>query len=236
MSFRFDIRPLDIHSSRYLRSVTKQSGSVSTLQARRPFKFVFDTSKGYTLDLSDPSLFNLPSPLGDLLKIAEARIAQHNPLTLEVDLVIKADLGVITVDEFQIKIPLDGSGAPMILPSGIHVNIPDAITGSGHVHIQQGGFEGGFDLTLVPLQLRIAADVGVSNVNDGSRTATAFYLGMEVDFPTPIVLGTSGLGIFGFFGLFAMHYMRNLAAPFPGTPWVPICSGWLIRAGSRSSY
>ena len=67
------------------------------------------------------------------MKIAGARIAQLNPLTIEMDLVIKQDLGVITVDEFQIKLPLDGGGAPMILPSGIHVNIPGVFTGGGNV-------------------------------------------------------------------------------------------------------
>ena len=235
VSFRFDIDPLDIHSSRNLSVRYKAVGFSLDFAGSPAFKFVFDTSKGYTLDLSDPSLFNLPSPLGDLLKIAEARIAQHNPLTLEVDLVIKADLGVITVDEFQIKIPLDGMGAPMILPSGIHVNVPGAVTGGGSVHIQQGGFEGGFDLTLVPLQLRIAAQVGVKQVTDGTRNATAFYLGMEVDFPTPIVLGTSGLGIFGLFGLFAMHYMRNLPAAVPGSAVGPDLQ-WLVNSGGQPQF
>jgi hypothetical protein len=235
ISFRFDIGPLDIHSSRNLSVRYKAVGFSLNFIGSPTFKFVFDTSKGYTLDLSDPSLFNLPSPLGDLLKIAEARIAQHNPLTLEVDLVIKADLGVVTVDEFQIKIPLDGSGAPMILPSGIHVNIPSAITGGGSVHIQEGGFEGGFDLTLVPLQLRIAAQVGVQQVSDGGRSATAIFLGMEVDFPTPIVLGTSGLGIFGFFGLFGMHYMRNLPAAVPGDAVGPDLK-WLVTAGGQPQF
>ena len=58
------------------------------------------------------------------MKIAAARIARFNPLTIELDLEIKADLGIITVDKFLVKIPLDGTSSPMILPSGVKVNIP----------------------------------------------------------------------------------------------------------------
>jgi hypothetical protein len=232
VSFRIDVDPLNIHSSRDLSVRYKAFGFSLNFSGTPAFEFVFDTSKGYELDLSDPSLFNLPSPLADLLKIAGARIAQFNPLTIEVDLVIKQDLGVITVDEFLIKVPLDGS-APMILPSGIQVNLPGVLTGGGQVNIQQGSFEGSFDLTLVALSLRVAASVGVSSVTspDG-RKATAFYLGMEVDFPTPIILGDTGLGIFGFFGLFAMHYMRNLPTVPAGDVYGPDLQ-WLIDADGQ---
>ncbi len=235
VSFRFDIDLLDIHSTRNLSVRYKAVGFSLNFEGAPAFKFVFDTSKGYTIDLSDPSLFNLPAPLGDLLKIAEARIAQHNPLTLEVDLQVKVDLGVITVDQFQIKLPLDGSGPPMILPSGIHVNVPGAIKGGGSVHFQEGGLEGGFDLTVVPLSLRVAATVGVEHVDDGSRSATAVFLGIEVDFPTPIILGDTGLGIFGLFGLFGMHYTRNLPAAVPGSAIGPDLQ-WLLNSGGQPQF
>ncbi len=180
------------------------------------FQIVLDTSKGYSLDLSDPGLFNLPGALGDLLKIAGARIARFNPLTLEVDIVIKADLGIITVDKFKVKIALDGSSAPSIVPSGIKVNIPQTITGSGLVNITVGGFEWQLDMTICSIGLRMVAAVGVQHITQGSREATAFFFGFEVDFPAPIALGTTGLSLFGIFGLFGMHYDRVLAAPIPG--------------------
>ena len=236
VAFRFDIDALNIHSTRNLSIRYKAVGFSLNFVGDPAFKFVFDTSKGYTLDLSDPSLFSLPAPLGDLLKIAEARIAQHNPLTLEADLVVKVDLGVITIDRFQLKLPLDGSGPPMVLPSGIHVNVPSALRGGGSVSFKPaGGFEGNFDLTVVPINLRVAASIGVEPVSDGSRSATAVFLGIEVDFPTPIILGDTGLGIFGLFGLFGMHFTRNLPAAVPGSAVGPDLQ-WLLNSGGQPQF
>jgi hypothetical protein len=232
VAFRIDIDALDIHSSRSMSVRYKAVGVNLHFGDPAKFQFVLDTSKGYTLDLSDPALFNLPSPLGDLLKIAAARIARFNPLTLELDLEIKADLGIITVDKFMVKVPLDGSSAPMILPSGIKVNIPGAITGSGSVTILSGGFEGTIDITLVPVKLRIAASVGVQHISQPPREATAFYLGLEVDFPAPIILGSTGLGLFGLFGLFAMNYDRILPAPIPGDAVGPDLK-WLMSSNGQ---
>ena len=211
-----EIGPVKIKSTKPLK-VRYQAVGVS-LHFGHPvnFQIVLDTSKGYSLDLSDPGLFNLPDPLGDILKIAGARIARFNPLTLEVDIEIKADLGIITVDKFKVKVPLDGSGAPSIVPSGIKVNIPETITGSGSVMISDGGFEGTIDITICSIGLRMVAAVGVQHISQGARDATAFYFGFEVDFPAPITLGTTGLSLFGVFGLFGMHYDRMLAAPISG--------------------
>ncbi len=236
VTFRFDVDALGIHSGRNLSVRYKAVGFSLDLTGDPAFKFVFDTSRGYTLDLSDPSLFRLPAPLGDLLKIAEARIAQFNPLTLEVDLVVKADLGVVTIDRFQVKLPLDGSSAPMVLPSGVHVNVPGALKGGGSVSFKPaGGFEGTFDMTVVPLKLRVAASLGVEPVSQGDRSATAVFLGVEVDFPTPIVLGNSGLGIFGLFGLFGMHFTRNLPAAVPGSAVGPDLQ-WLLDSGGQPQF
>lgn len=233
------------------------------------FEIVFDTTKGYKLDMSDPGLFTVGgSTLGNILKIAAARIAKVNPATLEFDLALKANLGVITVDRFQIKITLEDPPQFTILPSGIKVNIPGTMTGSGSINIKDekiGGFKdekigGSLDLTLVPLRLRIAADVMVDHVKtQDSREATAVYASMRLDFPSPVVLGNSGLGLYGFAGLFGMHYGRNLNLPcstptgYPeldwlsatkGEPqnlkteeevynWVPQIDNWAFGAGVR---
>jgi hypothetical protein len=205
---------------------------------------IFDQSKGYDLDLSDPSLFRLPDPLGNLFSIVGARMARFNPLTLEIDFAIKVDLGVITVDRFKVKIPLDPPGVPQILPSGVRVNIPGVLIGNGFVNIvdtnivdSEGvehhikGVEGGLDLTLVSLKLRIAGNIAVGTLKDNAtgREAIAVFVGLIVEFPTPIILGSSGIGLFGLSGLFAMHY-RRLENPRDPTKAVGPALEWLIKA------
>jgi hypothetical protein len=205
---------------------------------------IFDASKGYDLDLSDPSLFALPAPLGDLFQIAGARLARFNPVTLEIDFAIKVDLGIITVDKFKLKIPLDPTGAPQIIPSGVKINIPGVIVGNGFVEIvdtkiaqpdgteiEAKGIEGGLDITLVSLKIRVAANLGIGTISDpvSKREAVSVFLGLRVEFPTPIILGATGLGIYGFMGLFAMHYRRLEPNPDP-TKAVGPALNWLIKA------
>jgi hypothetical protein len=230
VSFRIDVNALDIHSSGNMKVRYKAVGVDLHWGDPPKVQFVLDTSKGYSLELSDPSLFDLPAPLGNLLKVAAARIARFNPLTLELDLEIKADLGIITVDKFQVKIPLDGTSSPMILPSGVKVNIPSAIIGSGSVKIDGGGFQGTMDVTLVPLKLRMVASIGVEHISQPPREATAFFLGLELDFPAPVILGSSGLGLFGLFGLFGINYARVLDTTSPTDPVGPDLR-WLMKTG-----
>jgi hypothetical protein len=206
---------------------------------------VFDSSKGYELELTDPSLFSLPDPLGNLFSITSARLARFNPLTLEIDLAIKFDLGVITVDRFKIKIPLEEGGNVMIMPSGVKVNIPATLIGSGFVNIvdtdivqddgttvHAKGIEGGLDLTIVPVKLRIAGNVGVTTLRDpaSGREGVGVFVGLTVEFPSPIVLGSSGLGLYGVMGLFAMHYRRIEQESIPPTDPVGPALKWLVKA------
>src|SRR6202008_3628391 len=78
--------------------------------------------------------------------------------------------------------------------------------------------------------------------------ATAILLTLEVDFPVPIALGNSGLGIFGFGGLFALHFRRDEhpndpvpaldwltrvnGNPMEITGWVPDIHHWAIGLGA----
>ncbi|MEY2484260.1 MAG: hypothetical protein QOK24_2788 [Verrucomicrobiota bacterium] len=190
---------------------------------------IFDTSKGYELDLGDAGLFALPAPLDEILKILAVRIARFNPLTLEVDLGMKVDLGVVQVDRFKVKWPINPLGVPTILPTSARIEIPGTLIGSGSVNIIDaptnpppdavtgGGFDGVLDVSLVALKLRIAASLGVRDLNDpaNNRRATAVFAGLIVDFPTPLPIAQSGVGLTGLSGLFAMHYKRLEPPPVP---------------------
>ena len=199
---------------------------------------IFDTSKGYELDLADLGNLALPGRLGDLFSILGARIARLNPVTLEVDLGFKVDLGILSVDTFKIKWPIERGSFPTILPSGIGVDIPGTLTGNGSVEIirnsdgENSGFSGSIDLSLVPVKLRIAASISIVKIDDGPREVTAVYFSLGVEFPTPIVLAQSGLGIFGFHGLFAMHYRRVEGERQPGESMGPALQ-WLDDAGGE---
>ncbi|MEM9636335.1 MAG: hypothetical protein AAGA94_01710, partial [Pseudomonadota bacterium] len=61
-----------------------------------------------------------------------------------------------------------------------------------------------------------------------------------VHFPAPIPLGSSGLGLLGVLGLFAMHYGRNeteehRATPTPALAWLEATGGEPTRLGSGSN-
>jgi large repetitive protein len=188
---------------------------------------VFDSSKGYTINIPSTGGIKVPDPLGDILQVAGTRIARSNPVNLELDLVLKTDLGVVSVDKTTIRIPLEGGHVPTISALGVHINVPGALDGHGYLAIYSDGFAGQLDVSLPSVGIRVAAGLAVRHVAEpapGTRTATAVLVTLEVDFPVPIALGSSGLGIYGFGGLFAVHYERD---EHPGDP-VPALN-WLER-------
>jgi len=246
VEFGVDVPSLGIETTRPLKVRYRAIGFNINFQGGG-YQPIFDTSKGYELDLSDPGLFALPAPIDNVLKIFAARVAKVNPLTVELDLGMKVDLGVVRIDKFKVKIPVDPFGVPTILPSGISIDISQVLVGSGFVNIIEppaappgqeqpgfGGIEGAFDVSLVPIKLRIAASFGVRPISDAAsgRKATAVFLGLIVDLPAPIPLAQSGIGIYGFSGLFAMHYKRLESDPNPSDATGPAIL-WLKAAGGE---
>jgi hypothetical protein len=192
---------------------------------------VFDSSKGYTIKIPSSGGIHVPAPLGDIIQVAGTRIARSNPANIELDLELKADLGVVSVDRTTIRIPLEGGQPPTIGALGVHVSVPGAIEGHGYLAFYPDGFGGQIDASLVSLGVRVAAGLAVRHVvdpNDASRSATAVLVTLEVDFPVPIALGSSGLGLYGFGGLFAVHFERD---EHPGDP-VPALD-WLQRVNGN---
>ena len=181
----------------------------------QPVRFlpVFDSSRGYTLDLADSgSLKVLPAlgdTIGDIVQVLGARIARTNPLNLEVELGLGVDLGVVSVDKFGFRLPLDPLGTPSITALGVGVNIPGVLEGRGYLQIQSTGFAGQLDLTLPSVGVRVAGSLAIGTVSEGDRSATSTLVTLAVELPTGIPLGGTSLAIFGFLGLFAMHRARN---------------------------
>ena len=85
--------------------------------------------------------------------------------------------------------------------------------------MNEHGIKGQIDLTLVPIQLRIVAGVGAANIAASQGgPATAVIITLDVEFPVAIPLANSGLGIYGFLGLFATNYVRGESS-VPAATW-----------------
>ena len=69
----------------------------------------------------------------------------------------------------------------------------------------------------------------ITEAATGHQT-TGVYIGLNVVLPAGIALGSTGLGIFGFRGIFGMHYERN--AEIGANTGVPALA-WLKAAGGQ---
>ena len=182
-------------------------------------KPVFDASRGFTIDVARGGSIKVASPFDKVLKILAARLSRTNPLTFEIDLGCAVDLGVVSIDRARLRVYLQEPIVPPELTAlGASIDIPGAIGGSGYLAIGSGDqpgtskISGQLDVTIRPISLRVAAAFEMQDVidpNDATHHVTAIYVGLNVVLPVGIPLGTSGLGIFGFRGIFGMHYARN---------------------------
>ena len=188
---------------------------------------VFDTSRGFELGMAEPGALVVGGPLGPLLRVDSLKVARQNPLMLEMDLGLNANLGVVEVESVRVRMPIDPPGLPTIIPTAISVNIPGTLVGSGYLDIRDNGFAGAIDLTLVPLKLRMQASAGLERIDAGDRRITAFFLGLGVEFAAPIPVANSGLGLYGLLGLFGMHYKRDEEPPV--NPNLPIALDWFYN-------
>ena len=179
-------------------------------QPKFQFRPMFDSSKGFTIDVSKPGAIKVGGGLDSILKILGARIARNNPLLFEVDLGFAIDLGVVSIERARVRMRLDPPGDPELTAFAASVDIPGALKGRGYMEINANEFKGQLDLTLVPVQIRVAAGLGVASIpaNQGGP-GTGVIVTLEVDFPVAIPLANSGIGIYGFIGLFAMNYARD---------------------------
>jgi hypothetical protein len=188
---------------------------------------VFDTSRGFELGMAEPGALVVGGPLGPLLRVDSLKVGRQNPLVLEMDLGLNANLGVVEVESVRVRMPIDPPGIPTIIPTAISVNIPGTLVGSGYLDIRNGSFAGALDLTIVPAKLRMQASAGLERLDVDDRRTTAFFLGLGVEFAAPIPIGNSGLGLYGLLGLFGMHYKRDEEPPI--NPGLPISLDWFYN-------
>ncbi len=179
---------------------------------------VFDPSRGYSLDIPTGSLTAVP-PLDNVLRILGVKVSRDNPTYLEVEVGLGLDLGILKIDTVRVRGRLDGPPLDLqITKFGATLDIPGTLHGSGWVAINEGGFEGAFDLTIIPVNIRGSASLAVHS--EGG--VTGVLVGVDVQFPVPLLLGNSGLGIFGFLGGVGINYARkeNHAVQVPALAWL----------------
>ena len=126
------------------------------------------------------------------------------------------DLGIVTVDTVRIRARLDGPFELTLTKLAATIDVPGTLHGTGSLEFTDLGFKGAFDLTVTPINLRASAVLAV----ESSGGVTGVLIGAEVEFPVPLLLGNSGLGIYGFLGGVGVNYARN-ETPYAARP-VPV--------------
>jgi hypothetical protein len=179
---------------------------------------VFDPSRGYTLDIPAGALTASP-PLDNILRVLGMRVSRDNPTYLEVEVGMGLDLGIVKVDTVRVRARLDGPPLDLQLTKlGASLDVPGTLHGSGWIAITPLGFKGAFDLTIVPLNVRGSASLAI----ESSGGVTGVLVGLEVEFPVPILLGNSGLGLFGLLGGVGVNYARqeSSGSTVPALDWL----------------
>lgn len=196
---------------------------------------IFDPARGYTLDIPAASLKAKP-PFDELLRVLGVRVSRDNPAYLEVEVGVGFDVGVVTFDSIRVRAKLDSPPSVTLTKLAATVDIPGALRGTGSLELTDGGFAGAFDLTIVPLNIRAAATLAFQQGPDGT---VGILIGAEVEFPAPIPIANSGLGIYGFLGGFGTNFGRK--QPQPAIDWferqlagagVMDPAGWEFKPGN----
>jgi large repetitive protein len=236
-------QPLKIRYKAIGLSLTNRDGddSGTSPNARWDFRPVFDATRGYTIDVASGGGLHIAEPLGQILRILGARLSRSNPMTLEVDIALGIDLGVVAIDQASIRAYLDGSAPPELTALAARIDIPGVLAGAGYARIGNevdsdgntiGTIGGQLDLTIRPVSVRVCAAVEIATITEAAtgRKTTGVYVGLNVVLPAGIPLGSTGLGIFGFRGIFGMHYQRN--TDIGAGTGVPALA-WLRAAGGQ---
>lgn len=199
------------------------------ISPRYDFRPVFDSSRGYSIGVDKSGAIQVRAPFDRILRILAARLSRTNPLTFEVDIGMGVDFGVVTFDRLGVRARLSNPEKVEITAMGASVDIPGALAGRGYLEIKETAIKGELDLTVRPIGLRVSGAIAIEDIPaERGGPATALYVGMDLLLPFGIPLANSGLGIFGFRGLFGMHYARTEVKPnasVPALEWLKAAKG-----------
>jgi len=154
------------------------------------------------MEIEDPGswLVNSPASLFDILGTRSGR----GSTWLEVDLRFKLNLGPVQVSGATIRATLEDNGSVSASLRGLDASLTVAgvIEGKGGLELlDEGGFTAALDVKLVPLNLAIDAVV----LYQEKEHSFWLFVQMGVDFPGPIPIANTGLGIYGISGAFGLN-------------------------------
>ena len=211
-----------IRTTKPVKARYKAIGMAATWGAAgAPFTptFIFDPDKGYTIDAPDGSVAAV-SPLDEILRVFGFKVSRDNPMFIEIQFGIGLEIGIITIDTATVRATFNGGGgAPDISISRLRatIDVPGTLHGTGEVSISENLIGGAFDITVTPVSVRIAASLYIAKGPDGN---VGVLFGGLVELPVPIVLGSSGLGIYGFLGGMGVNFERVMPdTALPALDW-----------------
>lgn len=182
----------------------------SKIEWHEKFGLVFED---VSFEVSDPGRWKIDGPLGQLLQVVATR-AGVGSSWFECDLEFALDLGVVSIEGATVRCTFDDSGFTAELRGlGVGVHIPGVLRGEGRLVLGDGGaFKAAIELDLVSVGAKAMGALAFDPAEDFLSIALGLLL------PVGIPLGATGLGIFGFLGLFVSNGARELPSGFDGDP------------------
>jgi hypothetical protein len=175
------------------------------------------------MEIEDPGAWQVagPASLFDILGTRSGR----GSTWLEVDLRFKLNLGPVRISGATIRATLQDDGRVTASLRGLAASIlvPGAIEGEGSLALLQGGgFSAALDVRILPLNLSTDGIV----VYQPMPAQSSFWLFVQIgaDFPGPIPIANTGLGIYGISGAFGVN-----AQPKPPAVDDPDPIGYQLR-------
>jgi hypothetical protein len=175
------------------------------------------------MEIEDPGAWQVagPASLFDILGTRSGR----GSTWLEVDLRFKLNLGPVRISGATIRATLNDNGSVTGSLRGLEASlvVPGAIDGRGSLALLEGGgFSAALDVRIIPLNLSTDGIV----VYQPMPQQNSFWLFVQIgaDFPGPIPIANTGLGIYGISGAFGVN-----ARPRPPAQNEPDPIGYQLR-------